>query len=316
MRPALRFAFALLIGFVLVHSAARAQSIPAPKLGGYLQVKEVAHKDVGLTATLNRARVSIDGSLPAYFSYRFLVEMEAPATGTAQATVSLREAIARWALGGAAFQAGQFKVPFSREYLIPIPQLETPDFAAVVDSLAPKYDIGMMGEFAFGPYGQVYAGVFNGEGQNASANRDSIVMLVGRGVVRPLPQVTLGGNLTRDSKDSLRWGVETQLEQSGAFVRAEYITRHRRGRETRLDDRGWYVLGIDRVIPRLQVLAREEGFERPWIGVARRVRATTIGTIIEIAPSRVRLLVDGVRRTSGAKQTRTDTLIAQLQVRF
>src|SRR5258706_1689853 len=306
MLPALRFALALLIGFVLVPSAAPAQSIPPPKLGGYLQVKEVADQDVGLTATLNRARVSIDGSLPAYFSYRFLVEMEAPAAGPNPAPFSLREAIARWALGGAAFTAGQFKVPFSREYLIPIPQLETPDFAAVVDSLAPKYDIGMMGEFAFGPYGQVYAGVFNGEGQNASANRDSIVMLVGRAVVRPLPQVTLGGNVTRDSKDSLRWGVETQLEQSGAFVRAETITRHRRGRDTRLDDRGWYVLGIYRVIPRLQVLAREEEFKRPWIGAARRVRATTVGTIIEIAPNRVRPRGAGRRRTRGAEAAAPD----------
>src|SRR5260221_728303 len=135
MLPALRFALALLIGFVLVPSAAPAQSIPPPKLGGYLQVKEVADQDVGLTATLNRA---------------------------------------------------------------------------------------------------------------------------GR---PPLPEVTLGGNAPGDGKDSLRWGAETQLEQSGAFVRAEPIPRHRRGRDTRLDDRGWYVLGIYRVIPRLQVLAREEEFK-------------------------------------------------------
>jgi hypothetical protein len=46
---------------------AAAQSIPLLKIGGYLQVKEVAHQDVGLTATLNRARFSIDGTLPAYF---------------------------------------------------------------------------------------------------------------------------------------------------------------------------------------------------------------------------------------------------------
>ena len=47
-----------------------------------------------------------------------------------------------------------------------------------------------------------------------------------------------------------------------------------------------------------------------------RVQATTLGVIWEIAPNRVRLLVDGVRRAQGPRQTRTDTLIGQLQVRF
>jgi len=46
------------------------------------------------------------------------------------------------------------------------------------------------------------------------------------------------------------------------------------------------------------------------------VRATTVGSIVEIAPQRVRLLVDAVRRTSGPSQTEVDTFIAQLQVRF
>ncbi len=76
------------------------------------------------------------------------------------------------------------------------------------------------------------------------------------------------------------------------------------------------MLASYRVVPRLQVLGREEDFQRPAFGVSRRVRATTIGTIVDIAPGRVRLLVDGVRRTSGPAQTRIDTLIGQLQIRF
>jgi hypothetical protein len=41
-----------------------------------------------------------------------------------------------------------------------------------------------------------------------------------------------------------------------------------------------------------------------------------VGTNIEFAPNRVRLLVEGVRRASGARQQHVDTLIGQLQVRF
>jgi hypothetical protein len=124
-----------------------------PKLGGYLQVRETFADATRLSATLNRARFSIDGPLPNRFTYRFLVELEAGATARTAGTVSLREANIRWAYAPVAFQAGQFKTPFSREYLIPVPALETPDFSAVVDTLAPKYDIGLMGELGASPRG-------------------------------------------------------------------------------------------------------------------------------------------------------------------
>src|SRR6058998_608789 len=41
--------------------------LPAPKLGGYIQARQVAQEHVGLTAFLNRARFSIDGVLPLRF---------------------------------------------------------------------------------------------------------------------------------------------------------------------------------------------------------------------------------------------------------
>ena len=38
---------------------------PAIKWGGYLQLRETARPDAGLTATLNRARAGLDAELPA-----------------------------------------------------------------------------------------------------------------------------------------------------------------------------------------------------------------------------------------------------------
>ena len=310
----------VLLAYLSVVAVARAEAQSAgpagPKLGGYLQAREVAQRGVGLTATLNRARFSIDGAMPAKFSYRFLVELEAATGARTPAAVSLREAIVRWAPGSFALTAGQFKTPFSREYLLAVPLLETADFAAVVDSLAPKYDVGAMVEYAFGPYASAFLGAFNGEGQNATANRDSTVMAVGRVVVRPLAPLALGASLARDGDDSLRWGVEAMAEERGGMIRAEYITRHRQGRERDRDDFGWYVLAGLRVTPQVQLIARQEDFQRPAIGIARRVRATTLGANLEIVPNRVRLLIEGVRRASGAQQSRTDALIGQLQVRF
>jgi len=262
-------------------------------------------------------RISADGALPSKFAYRVLVEYQAPAGARVPATVSLREAIIRWSPGALALWAGQFKTPFSKEYLLPVPVLETADFAAVVDSLTPKYDIGAMAEWTPGPWGVFSLGVFNGEGQNATgANRDSLVLPVARAVLRPLAPLSLGASVARDSKDSLRAGIEAAVEQWGGMVRAEYITRHRRGRDRDRDDFGWYVLGTLRVLPPVQLLGRIEDFQRPAYGVARRVRAVTVGTNIELAPNRVRLLVEGVRRASGPRQQNIDTLIGQLQVRF
>src|SRR5262245_5027262 len=95
---------------------ASATSLPLPKIGGYIQAREIAQERVGLTAVLNRARFSIDGALPARFAYRALVEMQASAGARSPATVSLREAIVRWSPSPFTVAAGEFKTPFTREY--------------------------------------------------------------------------------------------------------------------------------------------------------------------------------------------------------
>ena len=98
-------------------AAAPTSGLPAPRLGGYLQAREIAQQHVGLTAVLNRARFSIDGALPSRFAYRMLVETEASAGAKAPATVSLREAVVKWSPAPFAVTAGEFKTPFTREYL-------------------------------------------------------------------------------------------------------------------------------------------------------------------------------------------------------
>lgn len=172
-----------------------------------------------------------------------------------------------------------------------------------------------MAEYAPAPWMTASLGIFNGEGANSIGNRDSTALPVARLVVRPIAQLSLGANLARDSGDSLRWGAEAVIEERGLYVRGEYITRHVRGRLQEDDDAGWYVLSVVRVVPQVQVLARLEDFQRPSYGVSRRVHAVTVGSIVEIVPNRVRLLVDGVRRRFGTADP-IDSLIGQIQVRF
>lgn len=293
-----------------------ASALPAPRVGGYIQARQIAQERVGLTTVLNRARVSIDGALPSRFTYRALVEMQASAGARLPAIVSLREAIVRWNPAPFALTAGEFKTPFTREYLIPVPALELADLATVVDSLAPRYDLGVMGEYALGAVATIAAGVFNGEGANAVANRDSTVLLVGRVTARPIPQLGVGASATRDGADSLRWGVDASAQHYGAVVRAEYLTRHVRGRAREKDDFGWYMFEGFRMTPRMQIVARQEDLQRPMRGIASRQRGLACGANIEIAPNRVRLLLEFSRRVAGKLQARSDSFIAQLQGQF
>jgi hypothetical protein len=141
-------------------------------------------------------------------------------------------------------------------------------------------------------------------------------MYVGRITSRPIPQLALGASATHDGPDSLRWGADASLQQSGLVVRSEYVTRHLRGRARDNDDFGWYVLESYRVTPRFQLVARQEDYQRPSRGIARRIRGLAYATNLEVAPNHVRLLLEFSRRLSGAQQARTDTFIAQMQVQF
>jgi hypothetical protein len=293
-----------------------ASPLPLPRIGGYVQAREFMQKDVGLTALLNRVRFSITGALPARFSYGVLTEWQAVAGARLPSTVSLREAIIRWSPAPLQVTAGEFKTPFTREYLIPVPELELADLAVAVDSLAPRYDVGIMGEYALGATANLAVGAFNGEGANTSSNRDSAVLLVGRLTARPIAQLSLGASGTRDGDDSLRWGVDAQAQHRGFVVRAEYLTRHVRGRDRAMDDFGWYVFESIRVVPRVQLLARQEDFQRPARGISRRIRGLAYGANFDLAPNRLRLLLEMSRRVTGAQQLATDIYLAQIQARF
>ena len=91
-------------------------STPA-KLGGYLQSRLVYQKDIGMTATINRARLTATGTIATGFSYRIQGEFRTGTVGTGKASVSLTDAYIRWAHRSFGVQVGQYKTPFTREYL-------------------------------------------------------------------------------------------------------------------------------------------------------------------------------------------------------
>ena len=141
-------------------------------------------------------------------TWRVQGEFRTGSVGTGRASVSLQDAYVRYKPGALGIQVGQYKTPFTREFITSLADIETADRSTVVDSLAPKRDIGVMADYAFGSDATVYLGVFNGEGQNITANADSSLLVVGRATGRPVPYLTLGANVADYGGDSTRYGVD------------------------------------------------------------------------------------------------------------
>jgi phosphate-selective porin len=284
------------------------------KVGGYVQFRSVGQARVGMTNSINRARIGVEGALPQRMSYRILVEYESAVGATTAATVALRDAYVRWTRAPIAITAGQYKTPFSRQYITSITQIETADRATVVDTLAPKRDVGIMAEYTPRQLLVLSAGVFNGEGQNATANRDSTVLVVARAVLHPLGGIDLGANGAWNGERSQRYGLEASLERRGALVRAEWIGQRRPGAIP--DDYGWFVLGAYRVVPWLQLKVQQEDFQRPAVSAKRRMGATTAGANLDLPGGRNRVILEYSAHRTGSPFVTKDQVLAQWQVRF
>ena len=284
------------------------------RVAGYLQPRETYQSGVGLTGTLHRARLLVDGAISGGFSYRISGEFRSGGTPTAKAGVSLVDAFIRWSRAPWTVITGQFKTPFAREFLTPEPTLETADRASVTESLPPKIDIGLMAAYAMGSHGAVFLGVYNGEGANSVTNRDSTVLVVGRVTSHPIAALDIGVNAARYGSDSTRYGVDAAWVQRTVILKAEYIGQHRTGVGS--DDYGWYGLAAYHVRPSVLVLVKQEDFLRPAIATARRDLATTLGTTLDFSESRVRLYLDYVSRKVGSPGVRRGVVLTELQLRF
>lgn len=288
---------------------------PAVKLSGYLQARETWQQDVGLTGSINRARLAAAGTVAPAVTYRLQGEFRTGSVGPGRASVSLQDAFIRYARDRWALQVGQFKTPFAREFVPSLADLETADRATVVDSLAPKRDIGLMGEYTVARAVSVYAGAFNGEGQNVSANRDSTALGVARVVVHPIPRVALGANVARYFGDSTRYGADAGYEDERIAVRGEYLAQSRDAASAD-DDRGWLLLGAVAVEPEVQLVAKYETFERPGVSDQQKNRAWTVGANLYPFGRTTRLVLEYVSRRIGDPGVRRGQVLTQAQVKF
>jgi phosphate-selective porin len=313
MRRAVVPGFALAC-LVAAPARAAAQGAHGPTLSGVLQLRETYQADTGLTATVHLARLYVDGFISEHFIYRVSADLVDGGSATVQAHVALADAYVRWKPSTPwAVTMGQFKTPFSREYLLQPGALELADRAAIAESLPPKRDIGVMAAYAWGQKAAISAGAFNGEGTNRVSNTDSTVLVVARMTVHPVKPLDLGVNVAAYSSDSTRYGVDGMFVSGPGIARVELIEQHHASGSR--DDYGWYVLGAYWVAPHVQIVLRQEDFWRRALAIAGpRDIATTGGANLETNDRRVRLTMEYVSRQVAA--ARSGLVLAQLQLSF
>lgn len=257
---------------------------------------------------IQRARVTLDGPIAPGFRYHVQAGFE---EGVG---LLLLDAAIRWrAASFATVTVGQFKTPFAREYVIPLTQLETLDRALVVDALAPRRDIGVMGEFALGSDSLAVA-IVNGEGQNALSNKDSALLVVSRFVAHPAKILAVGADVAYYGPDSIRFGADANLEIDSFALRGLYIAQHRS--TIAENDFGWSALASYRPVHGLQVVAREEDFERPGISAALKTLQTVVGANVDLSGPAIRFGLNYISRLVGSPGVRSGFLQAQLQARL
>jgi hypothetical protein len=315
-RLVLAFPPAFLLLPTLVAQTPSSSPPPSVKLSGYIQGRETYQENVGIVGTINRARLSAAGAVAGSVAWRIQGEFRTGNVGTGRASVSLQDAYVRWTRNALGVQVGQFKTPFTREFVTSLAEVETADRSTVVDSLAPKRDIGVMADYTLGGRATISAGIFNGEGQNVTANTDSSALGVAWVTYRPIPYLVLGANAARYFADSTRYGVDASVEAPWIILRGEYIGQHRDIADNG-DDKGWYALAAAPVRPWLQPVFKYEWFDRP--GVAPNVqknRAWTAGVNLFPWGRATRLTLEYVSRKVGEPGVRRSLGLAQAQVIF
>jgi hypothetical protein len=317
-----RVGFAVASLALLRPAAAEAQTSssspsPAVKLSGYIQGREIYQRGIGLTGTINRARVAASGTVPGEITWKIQGEFRTGSVGTGRASVSLQDAFIRWTHNSLGLQLGQFKTPFTREFITSLTEVETADRATVVDSLAPKRDIGLMADYAVGRRGSISVGIFNGEGQNITANTDSSALGVARVTFRPVPFLLLGVNGARYFADSTRYGADANIELPWIIVRGEYVGQHRDVLDSD-DDRGWYALAAAPMRSWLEPVLKYEWFDRPGPAPTGALKNRAWTAALNLFPwgRATRLTLEYVSRKVGEPGVRKSLGLAQAQVKF
>ena len=308
-----------------------------PALSGYVSVR-MTHTDGATGFLLNRGRLTVHVGPKPFFGIKIQGDLSGAQTGKlrADSTVAgftLTDAYVelvsppQWVKPGSlltqlhpAVVLGQFKTPYSLEYLTSFAALKTADRSQVVDRLSQKRDIGAMAQVGWGRFATLAGAVVNGEGPNATSNADNRQMLMSRLTITPIPILELSAKIANEGADHA-WGYDGRVLWRGLTVEGEGLYRKRpTSGTTFLDAGGGYALVAYRIFPWLEPVYK---YDRYWDTRTTTTGATTtaaathstwnvFGVNLLSSPEWLRLQLDWERRNVEPTPGRTNVYVAQL----
>ena len=298
-------------------------------IGGYLSVRETIRRDSS-TFAVNRARVTLQIAPRDFVIVRVQSDLAAlgrtsgdtvPGFVLTDAYVQLAPPNGWRPLGSVRPRLilGQFRTPFSLEYLTPFSLLQTTNRSQVVDRLATRRDIGVMAHVAFRDRVTLAGSLVNGEGPNSIRNANGKQLAAGRVTIMPAPTVAIAGKWAGEGADH-RWGYDARWMTNGFVLEGERIERRApmNGGVTQRAS-GHYLMASYRIARHLQPVVKWEQLQdtRTTGGVESRARLTwtTYGLNVTTMPEAVRLQTNWIVKREHPANSAND-LIVQLIVIF
>ena len=303
---------------------------PQPTFSGYVSVRETFRDDTA-SFLVNRARLTLHVLPLAYAAVRMQVDLSAMGRtrGDTVPAIVLTDAYIALAPPDTSSQVarvfhpvlliGQFRAPFSLEYLTSFSLLTTANRSQVVDRLAARRDLGLLGQVGFARFATLTGAIVNGEGPNRTTNSDGKQMAIGRLTVFPISSLAISGKWLGQGAEH-RWGYDARWIVRGLVVEGEAIRRAGPiGGVSGLDGSGGYALAALWVFPWLQPVVKWERLREVSTiapgGSDRQLTWTTYGINLSTAQGRLRLQLDWIAK-SERPLAASDELVAQVQAIF
>lgn len=190
-----------------------------------------------------------------------------------------------------ALLVGQFKTPFSLEYLTSYALLLTANRSQAVDSLSTRRDIGVMGQAQAWDRIILAGAVVNGAGSDHPTNPNGKEMVIGRMTLVPLRnRLAVAGKWLGDGDDhrwgaDVRWFSDPRLLPGSLIVEGEWIRQEGSVTPgTSTDGSGGYGVVLWRALPWLEPVVKWERLrERHTTNstqTERRARWVTYGVVL------------------------------------
>jgi hypothetical protein len=303
---------------------------PQPNFTGYVSVRETFRDDTA-TFSVNRARITLHVLPVGFAALRVQADFSAVgrASGDTVPAILLTDAYVELVAPDTSSRAarlfrpalviGQFRTPFSLEYLTPFSLLTTVNRSQPVERLSTRRDLGALGQVRVARFATLTGAVVNGEGPNRTSNPDGKQMAVGRLTAFPLSSLALSAKWLGQSGDH-RWGYDGRWLARGFIVEGEAIKRTGpAGADAVLDASGGYILAAYRILPWLQPVVKWERLRETTtiasVATERRLTWTTYGINFSAAQERLRFQLDWIAKSDRPTRA-SDELVAQLQAVF